>query len=123
MMRESAVLACPCVVGKDGNRDGLPTVLLEAMALGTPCVGTDVTGIPELVRNEETGLCVPAGDPEALAAALGRILDDPAMRLRLSRAGRARIERDFDGAENAAQLRAIFAAAVSERQVPERGVA
>src|SRR5262249_30826288 len=54
-VRSAAVFAAPCVVGQDGNRDGLPTVLLEAMALGTPCVSTDVTGIPEVVRDGETG--------------------------------------------------------------------
>jgi colanic acid/amylovoran biosynthesis glycosyltransferase len=94
LMREAAVLACPCVVGRDGNRDGLPTVLLEAMALGTPCVATDVTGIPELVRDGETGLCVPEGDPEALAAARpasGRRGPAP----RLAREARP-VEREFD---------------------------
>jgi glycosyltransferase involved in cell wall biosynthesis len=122
LMREAAVLACPCVVGRDGNRDGLPTVLIEAMALGTPCVATDVTGIPELVRDGEPGLCVPEGDPEALAAALARVLESPALRHRLSRAGRTRIEEDFDLAANAAELHEVFAAAIAAAE-PARGVA
>lgn len=108
MMRESAVLACPCVTGRDGNRDGLPTVLLEAMALGTPAIGTDVTGIPELVRDGETGLCVPEGDPEALADGLARLLASHELRDRLSRAARTAIERDFDITRNAARLRSLF---------------
>ncbi|MBA2442737.1 MAG: glycosyltransferase, partial [Rubrobacter sp.] len=56
IVQDAAVFAAPCVVGSDGNRDGLPTVLLEAMALGTPCVSTDVTGIPEVLRDGETRL-------------------------------------------------------------------
>lgn len=115
-LRAATVLACPCVVGQDGNRDGLPTVLLEAMALGTPCVATDVTGIPELVRDGETGLCTPEGDPEALAGALVRLLDDAALRHRLSQAGRALIEAEFDITRNAARLRAVFSAAIAGRQ-------
>ena len=115
-LRAATVMACPCVIGQDGNRDGLPTVLLEAMALGTPCVATDVTGIPELVRDGETGLCIPEGDPEALAAALARLLDDATLRHRLSKAGRALIEAEFDITRNAARLRAIFAAAIAGRQ-------
>jgi glycosyltransferase involved in cell wall biosynthesis len=59
MVQSAAVMAAPCIVGEDGNRDGMPTVLLEAMALGTPCVSTPVTGIPEIVREGETGLLVP----------------------------------------------------------------
>ena len=76
IVAEAAVFAAPCVIGADGNRDGLPTVLLEALALGTPSVSTPVTGIPEIVRHEETGLLVPEADPGALAAAVARTLDE-----------------------------------------------
>ena len=109
--REAAVVAAPCVIGADGDRDGLPTVLLEAMALGVPCVATDVTGIPELVRDGDTGLCVPQRDPAALAAALQRLLDDADLRADLAIRARRVIEQDFDIRCNAAQLREWFAAA------------
>jgi colanic acid/amylovoran biosynthesis glycosyltransferase len=122
-MRAAAVFACPCIVGRAGDRDGLPTVLLEAMALGTPVVASDVTGIPELVRDGDTGLCVPEGDPEALAAALARMLDDQGLRRRMSEAARALIEREFDGHANAARLRQVFADAVAAQARPLKGVA
>ncbi|WP_292291951.1 glycosyltransferase family 4 protein [Marivita sp.] len=114
-MRRAAVLACPCVVGRDGNRDGLPTVLIEALALGTPCVGSDVTGIPEIVRHDETGLIARAGDSIALADALQRLLADADARSRLSRAGRALVERDYDIHRNAAALRGVFADCLARR--------
>jgi glycosyltransferase involved in cell wall biosynthesis len=108
MMRRAAVLACPRITGRDGNRDGLPTVLLEAMALGTPVIATDVTGIPELVRDGDTGLCVTEGDPVALADGLARLLGSHDLRLKLAAAGRRAIERDFDITANAAVLRSLF---------------
>jgi len=111
LIREASAFAAPCVVAEDGNRDGLPTVLLEAMALGTPCVSTDVTGIPEVLRHKETGLRVPQRDPVALADALARLLNDGALRARLARGARALIEREFDVTKNAARLRELFAAA------------
>ena len=92
----AGVFAAPCVVGADGNADGLPTVLLEAMALGTPCISTDVTGITEAVRHEETGLEVAQHDALGLARAIARLLDDRALRTRLARAARELIEREFD---------------------------
>jgi glycosyltransferase involved in cell wall biosynthesis len=104
---EAAAFAAPCVVGSDGNRDGLPTTLLEAMALGTPCVSTDVTGIPEIVRDGKTGLVVPQHDAGALAAALERLLRDPELRLGLAARARRRIEEDFDARRNGARLRQI----------------
>lgn len=109
-MRGADVLAAPCVVGADGNADGLPTVLLEAMALGTPCVATDVTGITEAVRPERTGLVVPQRDAQALAAALGRLLDDAGLRARLAGAARALVEAEFGSARQAARLDAALPA-------------
>lgn len=107
----AAVFAAPCVVGRDGNRDGLPTVLLEAMALGTPCVSTDVTGIPEVLRDRETGLMVPQRDPAALANAIERLLGDPTLRVELAGRARRLIEAEFDVHRNAALLRGAFEAA------------
>ncbi|TVR58150.1 MAG: colanic acid biosynthesis glycosyltransferase WcaL [Candidatus Competibacteraceae bacterium] len=118
--REAAVVAAPCVIGADGDRDGLPTVLLEAMALGVPCVATDVTGIPELVRDGDTGLCVPQRDPQALADALQRLLDDADLRVDLATRARRLIEQDFDIRRNAAQLREWFAVAARDAAAGRR---
>ncbi len=107
-VQRAAAFAAPCVVGDDGDRDGLPTVLLEAMALGTPCVSTDVTGIPEVLRHDETGLRVPQHDPARLAAALERLLDDAALRQRLAGRAHSLIETEFDICHNAARQRALF---------------
>src|SRR5262249_4731112 len=73
-MQNAAAVAAPCVIGKDGDRDGLPNVIQEGLALGTPVVSTDVAGIPEVVRDGETGLVVPQHDPPALASAMGQLL-------------------------------------------------
>lgn len=108
VVQAAAVFAAPCTVAEDGNRDGLPTVLLEAMALGTPSVATPVTGIPEVVRDGVTGLLVPERDPAALAGALARLLDDPGLRVRLARRARERVEEDFDVHGQAARLRTLF---------------
>ncbi len=110
-VQSAAVFPAPCVVGTDGNRDGLPTVLPEAMALGTPCVSTDVTGIPEVLHDGGTGLLVPQHDPTALAAAIERLLVDPALRVQLATRARRLIEAEFDIQRNSAHLRSIFQAA------------
>lgn len=107
----AAVFAAPCIVGEDGNRDGLPTVLLEAMAKGAPCISTDVTGIPELLEDDASGLMVPQHDPIALADALERLLGDEALQRKLADTARARIERDFDIHANARTLRELIASA------------
>jgi colanic acid/amylovoran biosynthesis glycosyltransferase len=107
LLARAAVFAAPCVVGPDGNRDGLPTVLLEAMAAGAPAVSTDVTGIPEVVRDEETGLLVPQHDPVRLAVALEQLLTDRALSSRLSRAARALVESSFDVHVQARALREL----------------
>lgn len=113
LVRDATVFAAPCVEGDDGNRDGLPTVLLEAMALGTPCVSTAVTGIPEVVRHEETGLIARERDPESLADSIERLLGDRMLRASLARDARRLMEADFDIHRNAARLRGVFEEAVS----------
>jgi glycosyltransferase involved in cell wall biosynthesis len=92
-------------------------VLLEAMALGTPCVATPVTGIPEVVHDGITGLLVPEHDPDALAIAIGRLLDDGELRCRLARNARALIEREFDIDRNTARLRALFSSVAASPTV------
>ena len=111
LMREAAALVVPCVVADSGDRDGLPTVLLEAMALGTPCVGTDVTGMPEVLTDDVTGLVVPQHAPEALADACARLLDDVTLRVRLATAARAAVEHRFSSEANGRRLRALWGAA------------
>lgn len=111
LMQAAAVLAVPCVVASDGDRDGLPTVLLEAMALGTPCVGTDVTGIPEALIDGVTGLGVAQGDAVSLAATCRRLIEEPELRVRLAGEARALIERRFSSEANTRRLRALWGAA------------
>ncbi|MFQ6005294.1 MAG: glycosyltransferase [Woeseia sp.] len=104
----AAVLAGPSVVAADQDRDGLPTILLEAMAMGTPCISTDVTGIPEVLREGETGLSVPQRDVEGLAAACERLLDDPELGVRLARNARRQVEEKFDIVTNAGLIRQMI---------------
>jgi glycosyltransferase involved in cell wall biosynthesis len=107
-IQSGSVVAAPCIIGSDGNRDGLPTVILEAMALGTPCVSTDITGIPEVLQNEETGLMVPQSDPLALAGEIEKLLSSPPLRVRLAAQARRLIEMEFDIKRNCETLRSVF---------------
>jgi glycosyltransferase involved in cell wall biosynthesis len=122
-MRSAAVCAVPCVVGSDGDRDGLPTVLLESMAVGTPCVASDVTAIPEAIDDGKTGFVVPEKDPVALAAACERLLEDSSLRVAI--AGRARqvVETEFDVCRNSVDLRELFLASTHARPETIQGVA
>lgn len=81
------------------DREGLPNVVLEAMALGTPVLATKVAGVPSLVVSEESGLLVEPGRPEQLRSALERLCDQPELRDRLAAAARERVETQFDFAE------------------------
>lgn len=98
------VLVAPSVPTRGGKREGIPVVLMEAMAAGLPVVASRLSGIPELVTDGVDGLLVPPGDPRALADALRALAADPERRQRFGAAGRAMIEREFDVLINAATL-------------------
>ena len=95
-------------IAGDGDRDGLPNVLMEAQSQGLACVATAVSAIPELIRHEATGLLVPPRDPPALAAALERLIGDPELRARLGAAGHERLVRGFSHVDGVDRLAALF---------------
>jgi glycosyltransferase involved in cell wall biosynthesis len=82
-------------VARDGDRDGLPNVLMEAQSQRLACIATDVSGIPELIQDQVTGLLVPPDNPRALASALEALISDPARRSALAIAGELRVRGSF----------------------------
>ena len=86
----------PCVIAADGERDGIPVFLCEAMAFGVPVVTTPVSGIPELVRDRDTGFLCAAGDSSSLATVLAAVLADPAEAHRVGERGRTLVHRVLD---------------------------
>lgn len=108
LMQSACVFVAPCVVANDGNRDGLPTVLLEAMALGTPCISTDVTGISEVIQNNNTGILIDEKSSLQLAMALEKLLNDDGLRVKLSKNARKLIESNFDIDRNTKILRHLM---------------
>ena len=113
LLEEADVMALPSVVTPRGMMDGVPVALMEAMAMGLPVVSTRVSGIPELVRDGETGLLVPQQDAGALADALERVFRDPKLARRLAARGRAHVLERYNLLRNAEQLRECLMASVA----------
>ena len=111
--READMFALPCRVSSDGDRDGLPNVLLESQSQKLACVSTTVSGIPELIEHERTGLLVPPRAPAALAAAVLRLIEDPVLRRTLGDAGFVRTTTLFSLGAGADRLAARFAASLT----------
>ena len=108
LFRESDLFLMPSVITPSGDRDGIPTVILEALAHEVPVVATDVSGLPEVIRPPETGWLVPPADPEALARAVREACSDPNEARRRALAGRALVAREFDSVRNYGRLQALF---------------
>jgi glycosyltransferase involved in cell wall biosynthesis len=103
-MRACHVFVLPCRRDRSGDMDGIPTVFMEAMATGRPVVSCGISGIPELVRDEETGLIAPPDDVEGLAAAVARLAADRTLARRLGAQGRTLVERQHDQRRCAAAM-------------------
>lgn len=108
LLLDADVLTAPSVPTRDGRREGIPVVLMEAMGSGVPVIASNLSGIPELVNNELTGLLTPPRDANSLADALERYLRDPDLRSRLGNAGRVKVVEEFDLNKNAAKLAEHF---------------
>jgi len=119
-LNKAMIFTLPCIVASNGDRDLLPNVLKEAMAVGVPVVTTHLEGIEELLAHEESGIVVPPGDPKALATSLQRLLADAELRRRLSTQARKVIEDRFDLRTNFTRLRDLLLEMVWEQDaVPE----
>lgn len=121
--REVDVFVAPCVPSADGNIDGLPTVVLEAMAVGTPVIATAVTGLPEVIRDDETGVLLEPNDVEGLAAALAAFSRGETETSQLTHGARALIEEFFDNREQAKALSVWQGGAAAEVDAAERNAA
>lgn len=104
----ATIFALACHIVDNGDRDGIPNVLAEAMAAGIPVVSTAVSGIPELIRHRKEGLLVAQKNREALADALEELLVDPALRTTLAQAGRKRVLEIFDAQSTIEDLAHLF---------------
>ncbi len=104
------VCVVPSVYSEDGERDGIPVILMEALLRGHAVVSTPVSGIPELVVDGVHGLLVPERDAERLALAIEAVLEDRALRRRMAEAGRERVMKEFNIVDKARQLQALIEA-------------
>ena len=111
--RRASAFCLPCRVVDTGDRDGIPNVMVEAMACGLPVVSTEVSGIPELVANGENGLLVRPESPAEIAGALRRLHGDPELARGLGRRAEETVRAHFDGDRLAARLAALFRAATA----------
>lgn len=115
----ASMVALPCIVDTDGNQDALPTVLLEGAAMGLPAVATRVAGVPEIIRDGETGRVVAPSDAVALADAIAFLMKSSRRRTQMGVAARRRAERLFDQRRASQTLARLFAeSSRSSQQTP-----
>jgi len=108
LFNQTCVFLMPCVKMPDGDMDGIPVAMMEAMACEVPVVSTNISGIPELVKDGLTGRLAPEKDVDALAQILKELLEDMDKIERFGKAGRERVLKDFSISQNAAKLRELI---------------
>jgi glycosyltransferase involved in cell wall biosynthesis len=97
-----------CQIAPNGDRDGIPNVLVESLAMGLPSAGTSVSALPEILQHEKTGLNAPPGDPEAMAESILRLLSDDSLRNNVIKQGRHLVHSNFNNLQLIEQLAAIY---------------
>ncbi len=107
-LAEADLFVLAAIIARGGDRDGLPNVLMEAQALGLPCLASNVSAIPELILHDETGILVESGDQQALTQAVESLAADPDKRARLAAAGSIRVRQEFGFSVGLDQLAGLF---------------
>jgi glycosyltransferase involved in cell wall biosynthesis len=113
--QQATLFALPCQIAENNDRDGIPNVLVEAMAAGLSVVSTNISGIPELIEHGVSGLLVPQKDAPALAEAIAALLAAPELRQRLGQAARAKVCQEFDAEANVRTLQQLFLACLEKK--------
>lgn len=106
--RKANLFVLPCQLGDDGDRDGIPNVLVEAMAMELPVVSTNIASIPELIKHEEAGLLVEPKDPLALATAMRQVLAHSTLGRTLGKQGREKVMKTFSSIQNSTDIYNLF---------------
>jgi glycosyltransferase involved in cell wall biosynthesis len=112
----AALFVLPCVQAKNGDRDGIPVALMEAMGMGVPCISSRISGIPELIHSGVNGILIEPGSPEELADAIQEMLADRESARRMGLAGRKKIATDHSSKKQASILFSNFRRIISERK-------
>jgi glycosyltransferase involved in cell wall biosynthesis len=107
-LNRADVFALPCVTDKSGDQDGIPVVLMEAMATELPTISTNISGIPELITHGQSGLLISSDDAVALADALQQLANDAELRRRLGKTGRETIVNAYNISQSARQMALLF---------------
>jgi glycosyltransferase involved in cell wall biosynthesis len=108
LLETADLFVLPSVVARNGQMEGIPVALMEALAAGVPVAATRLSGVPELIRDGETGLLADPHSPHDLARAIETVLDNPAAALARAEAGRRLVEREYDIQRSAALLAHLF---------------
>lgn len=111
-----AMLVVPSVVHANGDRDGIPNVIMEALSVAMPVVATDVCGISEVIQDGQTGLLIPQRDPAAIANAIRKMLANPEKAAQMGRNGERLVREMFDSAANSEKLRDLYEGAMAKVQ-------
>ncbi len=105
---DSDIFILGCKIAQNGDRDGIPNVLVESLAMGIPALSTEVSAIPEIIVNGQTGVTVPPDNSKAMASAIIKLLTDSTLREKVISEGQLLVRQKFDNAAQTAELARIF---------------